>query len=184
MNTDLVEIATRVTVAYGKGGLRPIDHALCIEKGIDPLDAEFLSTVGLPREQQLQISFNLASELPTLDELLERTMTQLPKKGRHIVCLNAEYNLVLGIDQDAGENVVLIDLDEKMDELFVNSRIRFLVGFFAEFVLHWIRWTRQGISEEQSFQAALQWMQKTDPAALKEGTRWDLAIEQMKQGLL
>jgi hypothetical protein len=54
MNADLFEDASRVTEAYAKEGLRLINHALCIEKGIDPLDAEFLSTIGVPQEEQLE----------------------------------------------------------------------------------------------------------------------------------
>jgi hypothetical protein len=184
MNVELLDIASRVTEAYGRDGLRVIDHALCIEKGIDPLDADFLSTVGVPREEQLEISFNLITELPTLDVLLERTMTQPPKAGRQVVCLNEKYHVVIGIDQNAGGKVIRIDPKEATDDFFINSRVRFLIGFFAEFVLHWIRWTRQGVSEEESFQTALQWMQKTDPAAFNGDTYWALAIEEMKEGLL
>ena len=177
-------LASRVRDAFGTNGLRRVEQSLFLSRGIDPLDAEFLSVVGVPREEQLEIEFNLLNELPRLDDLARRGEHQAIEKVKGVLCLNAKYNLVIAVDKDRGGVVLAVDLEQKFPEIFVNSRIRFLVGFMAEGVLHWVRWTRQGIPRNESSEILLSRMHNLDPAALQENAWWDLTIQQMKDGLL
>src|SRR5215472_931974 len=150
MTGDFMQVADRVISAYSTHELRPLTRAVVAAAGIEESDAEFLCEIGLPRIEQMNISFNLADTLPTLDELISSRKFKVSGSLLQVRCLNEKYDNIIGVDITTG-TVLWLDLTERIPNCFVNSRVRYLVGFMAECVLHWKRWTQKGIPQKSSF---------------------------------
>jgi hypothetical protein len=175
---EIEEIAAKCKQAYGDDGLRRLNRTVVETARIEPGDAEFLVLTGVPCVEQLEISFNLADKLPRLRDLLPGI--NCPKRFDEIFCLNEKYKIVVGIDNGRGGVVTCLDLKGKIGESFVNSRVRYLVGFMSEWVLHWKRYTERVMPEAQSLQSAWAWMRDVDEAGLN-GAWWRGVFEEMRR---
>lgn len=170
----------RIQEAYGSEELRLLDVTTLTRAKIQEPDIGFLSEVGVPRQEQLEISFNLVDALPTLAEHSSQKAKNQLDSYRHLICLNEKYDILVGVDNESGGHVVIIDLADQLPPRFINTRVAFLVGFMAECVLHWKRWTKQGIPEIQSFGMMREWMESLDRPALEPNTFWSLVLEEME----
>jgi hypothetical protein len=180
---EYIELISRIKAAYRSEELRPVNKDALLTAGIEALDVEFLSTIGVPRVEQLQIAFNLIDRLPSLKQFAADTRYASAKSPFDFICLNEKYGIVLGVDKQRDGNVMSLDLEDKLPVRFVNSRVRYMVGFMAECVLHWRRWTTESIPKETSLNMACEWMQSVDVSALQPDTWWSLVLEQMHTGL-
>ena len=176
------DIAERVKAAYRSEELYCVDEKLIKAVGVEAGDAEFLCKVGVPRFERLGVSFNLIDSMPRLETYLRLESSSPP--FNQVVLLNEKYGISIGMDLGRNGEIVCVDLEGQIPRQFVNSRVRYFVGFLAECVLHWKRWSNDGLPKEESYKIAEEWMKGIDSTALEPNTWWALIFEQMKAGLL
>jgi hypothetical protein len=163
MHAELQDIVKRVTTAYSADELRILDERTVNQAKIEPIDAKFLCAVGVPRIEALPaLTFNLAHSLPTLRDFVAGKRPYSPEWPQELRCLNESYDYVVGIDNARNGAVICLDLSGEQEESFVNSKVRYFVGFLAECVLHHKRYRSLGVREKDSYQELRDWMLRTD----------------------
>ncbi|HEY1171564.1 MAG TPA: SUKH-4 family immunity protein [Verrucomicrobiae bacterium] len=178
MNESLDNLAAAVRAAYRADELRRLDRETVLRAGIEPLDAEFLCTVGVPIVEELEISFNLAGQLPTLQDYLKGKPLSSYAWPGHLVCLNEKDDWFFAIDRERDGCVISFELGDDA-EAFINSKLRYMVVFLAECRLHWMRYQDKDTPKGESFRIAEEWMRKVDERGFNGGW-WQAVLEDMK----
>jgi hypothetical protein len=176
MDKIFAEIKERVQKAYRSDEIWLLDRGIVAEAKIEPVDAEFLCSVGVPIIKQLEITFNLADKLPALREYLGHGYRS---NWPDLRCLNAHEDFIYGVCNGRDGCVICLDLSGRYhDDIFINSKVRYMIGFLAECRLCWTRCDQEQIPKNQSFQLARNWMNNVDPEGFKTGY-WQAVLEDM-----
>jgi hypothetical protein len=171
-------LAAAIRAAYRPDELRCLDRKTVQRAGMEAEDAEFLCTVGLPVVEELENSFNLAAQLPTLQDYLKGKPPASCVWPGHLVCLNENDDWFFAIDRERDSCVLSFNLTDD-SEAFINSKLRYMVVFLAECRLHWSRCQDKDTPKGESFRIAQEWMRKVDERGFNGGW-WQAVLEDME----
>ena len=183
MNITTDYLASRARHAFGDPGLRRLPKPVLDEAGIEALDAEFLQKTGVPREKLFELDFNVADRLPPVRRLAREHGRLVPEGLGDARCLDEHYDLVVAVDVHSGGQVVWLDLCGNESTRFVNSNVRFLVGFLAETVLQIAR-RPADVALTAAIAETRAWMTSVDAPAIAGDGWWPIVLEQLELGTL
>jgi hypothetical protein len=178
MQSDLIEITNRVLAAYAPENRMLLEKRVVERANIEPIDAEFLCTVGFPRDEDFPVEFSLVDTLPSLREHLAGKESYYSGWPTDLRCLSDMYGHIVGVDNDRKGLVINMDLNGPMPTVLVNTRIRHMVGFMAETILIPIRVRDGSLSKVESLAMAKEWMRSVDEPGFNGGW-WSQVLESL-----